>query len=120
MEVINARVILRLDCDPAEPGQCAPEVELVEGSEADRLMVADSIREHGVRVSLAPVEGNPDEQLLEELDAQMEEAPVSQETEDLVCPLEPDVPWEDSACQVLEDQLTERVMARVLGGDGNG
>jgi len=74
----------------------------------------------GLRIVEGPIEElDVQETAIEELDVQMEEF-VSQETEGLVCPLEPDVSWEDSVCGELEDTLTERVMARVLGGDGNG
>jgi len=72
-------------------------------------VVEESIEELDVQESV----------VMAELDSQIEES-VAQETEGLVCPLEPDVLWEESVCGALEDTLTERVMARVLGGDGNG
>jgi len=119
--VIQAKVIR--ECAVGPPGECPVQVELVGVTDQELEDLESQVESQGisflsVRVQ-EPIEDDLDvqETVIEELDAQMEEL-VSQETEGLVCPLEPDVSWEDSVCGELEDTLTERVLARVLSEGG--
>jgi len=123
--VIQAKVIR--ECAVGPPGECPVQVELVGVTDQELEDLESQVESQGisflsVRVQEAqePIEEldvDVQETAIEELDTQMEEL-VSQETEELVCPLEPDVAWEDSVCGELEDTLTERVLARVLSEGG--
>jgi len=123
--VIQAKVIR--ECAVGPPGECPVQVELVGVTDQELEDLESQVESQGISflsVRVQEVQESVEdlevqETVIEELDAQMEEL-VSQGTEELVCPLEPDVSWEDSVCGELEEALTERIMARVFGGDGNG
>jgi len=116
--VIQAKVIR--ECAVGPPGECPVQVELVGVTDQELEDLESQVESQGisflsVRVQEPIEELDVQETVIEELDVQMEELG---ETEGLVCPLEPDVSWEDSVCGELEDVLTERVLARVLSEGG--
>jgi len=123
--VIHAKVIR--ECAVGPPGECPVQVELVgvtdqELEDLESQVEAQGISFLSVRVQEVVQESTDDLDVqesivIEDLNASMEE--LSQE---LMCPLEPDVVWEDSVCGALEETLTNRVLARVLseGGGLNG
>jgi len=77
-----------------------------EFKELMRVMGARGVEIESLRAEDVPAD---DEELVEEFVAE-ELAELS----DPVCPLEPDVSWEESVCGLVEDVVVERVMANVL------
>jgi len=113
--VIRARIIR--ECAVGPPGECPVEVQLVGVTAQELRDLEDQVEAQGISFAPARVEEELAEELVEEGEEFQEEGrAVSQETREpeLVCPLEPDVPWEESICGELEETLTERIAARLL------
>jgi len=92
VRIIMAEVHLKDLCDPAVPGDCAPVVYVAEAAEE----IEELTSYHGIGF---------DELLEEEGTAELvalEEVEEPQEVEGaLICCLEPDRAWDDSACALV-------------------
>jgi len=107
-KIIMAEIHIRDVCDPSSSGDCAPLIRVPGSSD-----IEDLVAEHGVvfedpgeLVSLEPAEGSegvggwgaegvretPELELLVEVSEDLEGVALS-------CPLEPDLPWNDSVCR---------------------
>ena len=110
--VISATVYIRDVCDPDVPGDCAPVVE-IEGA----LEIEGLVSEFGISFEEA---SQDQEDTMEEDLVEVDEAPESEleleldeiPTDQIDCPLEPGVDWDESVCGEIE----RRIVARVLGG----
>ena len=110
--VISATVYLRDSCDPDLPGDCAPLIELKGAAELEGLVSA-----HGVAFEEAlqePEDTFSDDLIEDEAEQEPEFDLESDEiqTDQLECPLEPEVDWDESIC----GQIERRILSRVLGG----
>ena len=54
-----------------------------------------------------------DEQDINNEEAKMEDQVIEKIDEELTCPLEPDKPWEESVCGVIEQRVMEQIMQRL-------
>lgn len=110
--VISATVYLRDSCDPDLPGDCAPRIELEGAFELEGLVseygisFEEASQEHDYTLEEDLVE--VDEATEPEIELELDEIPTDQ----VDCPLEPGVDWDESVCGELE----RRIVARVFGG----
>ena len=109
IRVISATVYIQDTCDPDVPGNCAPVVEVEDAVELEGL-----VSEYGISFEEALREQEDElvEDVTDEEDPELEIGSDEIPEDQLECPLDPDVEWDESVC----GQIERRILIKVLGG----
>ena len=109
MVVITAKVYIRDTCNPDVPGDCAPVIEVEGASELEGL-----VSQHGIAFE-EPLQEQEDvfvDEVVEDEDEDEDELEADETPEDqLKCPLEPELEWDESICGEIE----RRILSKVFG-----